>query len=141
MPSVTARASSRRRPSRRRPRYPSPARTAAASAEPRQAPLPPESASRSECVPRWPNLVSLADELSGSPCEIVGRPRNIGGRTLEGDTVAARLEGHPVCQLDGPHDGAELMVAIGAAAEHLQPEIDLGSRPDLHPSTGERGKR
>ena len=141
MPSVTARASSRRAPSRRRPRDSEPRedgrRVRGASAKPRchRNPLLDPNAYPSGRT-RLP-----ADELSGSPCEIVGRPRDIGGRTLEGDAVAARLEGHPVCQFDGPHDGAELVVAIGAAAEHLQPEVDLGSRPDLHPSTGERGKR
>ena len=68
----------------------------------------------------------LLQQLSRSVCQIFGRlqARIIAG---EGDVIGER-EAHGIVQVNGLHNGCDLVIAVVAASEHFQREVNFGVR-------------
>ena len=131
-----------RRPTDARERQQRRRRVGAAAAEPR---LQRESLSRSGSTVsrRLARAAERRPQRRGRPPDEVRRRR--AARRACGTSArtapAAAMQSERVVQRDRLEDGPQLVIAVGARAEHAQIEVDLRVRPDAHAGALDSGCR
>lgn len=76
----------------------------------------------------------LLEQPGRSQNEVVLVPRDGRVRTAEPDLpVRQGKEIEGIAEVDGLEEGPDFMVTIFPPAQYLDPQVDLGKRPGLHP--------